>query len=83
MLRRSRRGEKAFTDKDWRLLFGKPKSDVLTARYGGKLTLVFVACALVGLLEYLVLMPFGATWYAVGVTVTAVVIVVFTPKALH
>ena len=83
MLRRTRRGEKAFTDKDWRVLFGKPKAGMLTAHYGGKLAILFVTCALVGLLEYLILMPFRATWYVVGVVVTAVVIVVLTPKALH
>ena len=77
MLRRTRRGEKAFTDQDWRLLFGKPKADVLTARYGGKLGLLFVACALVGLL---VLMPFGGNWYVLGVVLTAVVIVLSHPR---
>ena len=72
-----------FTDNDWRLLFGKPKSVVLTARYGVKLALLFLAGALVGFLEYLVLMPFGAIWYAVGVVMTALEIVVLTPKTLH
>ena len=45
--------------------------------------LAFVPCALVGLLENLIFMPFGATWYAAGIVLTAVVIVALTPKALH
>src|SRR5262245_5460144 len=62
MLRRTRRGEKAFTDRDWRLLFGKGKADVLTGHYGGKLALAFLACGLLGLVEYVVLMPYGTAW---------------------
>jgi hypothetical protein len=56
---------------------------VLTGRYGGKLALAFLACGLLGVLECVLLMPYGATWYGVGVALTAVAIVLFTPRALR
>jgi len=82
IFKRARRGEKVSTDKDWRLFFGEPKADVLTARYVIKLLLAFVAYALIGVLEYLILIPYGFTWYVVGMAVTALVIVPLTPKVL-
>ncbi len=60
MLRRTRRGEKAFTVKTGARSLG-----------------------LLGLVEYVVLMPYGATWYGAGTTLTAVAIVPFTPRALR
>jgi hypothetical protein len=80
---RSRRGEKVSTDKDWRLFFGEPKAEVLTGRYGIKLLLAFVAYALIGVIEYLILLPYGFTCYIVGMAVTALVIVPLTPKVLR
>ena len=82
IFKRARRGEKVSTGKDWRLFFGEPKADVLTARYVIKLLLAFVAYALIGVLEYLILIPYGFTWYVVGMAVTALVIVPLTPKVL-
>jgi hypothetical protein len=75
ILRRTRRGEKAVSDEDWRLLFGKPKAEVLTAHYAMRLVLAIVACLVVGLVEYLVLFPYGVAWYGVGVVATAFAII--------
>jgi amino acid transporter len=83
ILRRTRRGEKASTDEDWRLLFGKPKAEVLTAHYGMRLGFAFVLCLVLGLVEYLVLFPQGFGWYGVGVVVTTFVIMLLTAKVLR
>ena len=83
MFRRTRHGEKAFTDRDWRLVFGKSKAEVLIAHYGSRLLLTFVGCALLGVVEYLIFRPYGFTWYGVGVVLTAIVILILTPRVLR
>jgi hypothetical protein len=80
---RARRGEKVSTDNDWRLLFGKPKADVLTRRYWTKLFLACFGYSLIGLFEYWVLIPFGLAWYIAGMAVTALIVVPLTPKLLR
>jgi len=83
ILNRARRGEKVSTDKDWRLFFGEAKTDVFTRRYGVKLVIALVGYCLIGLIEYLILVPYGFTWWVVGMAVTALVIVPLTPKVLR
>jgi len=83
ILRRIRRGEKPVTDEDWRFFFGKPKAEALTAHYGMRLVLAFVVCLVFGLVEYLVLFPYGFAWYGVGVVVTTFVVVLVTAKVLR
>ena len=83
ILNRARRGEKVSTDKDWRLFFGEPKADVFTARYAIKLVGVFVAYAFIGVIEYMILIPYGFTWYILGTAVTALVILPLTSRILR
>jgi hypothetical protein len=83
VLRRTRRGEKAVTDEDWRFFFGKAKAEVLTVHYGARLVLALVVCLVFGLAAYLVLFPYGPAWYVLGMVVTTFVIVLLTAKALR
>ena len=83
ILNRARRGEKVSTDKDWRLFFGEAKTDVLTRRYGLKLVIALVGYSVIGLIEYVILVPYGFTWWLVGMAVTALVIVPLTPRLLR
>jgi len=48
-----------------------------------RLILAFAFCLLMALVEDLILMPYGTTWYGVGMTLTAVAIVLFTPRVLR
>jgi len=83
ILNRARRGEKVSTDKDWRLFFGEAKTEVLTRRYGLKLVIALVGYSVIGLIEYVILVPYGFTWWLVGMVVTALVIFPLTSRELH
>jgi hypothetical protein len=80
---RARRGEKVSTDKDWQLCFGAPKAEVLTRRYVIKLAIALVGYTLIGLVEYVILLPYGLSWYVAAMAATALVIVPLTPKLLR
>jgi hypothetical protein len=83
IVRRTRRGEKASTDEDWRLLFGKARAEVLSVHYGVKLGFAFILCLFLGIVEYLVLFPYGFVWYGLGVVITTFVIMLLTAKGLR
>lgn len=83
ILNRARRGEKVSTDKDWRIFFGEAKTDVLTRRYGLKLVIALVGYSVIGLIEYVILVPYGLAWWLVVMAVTALVIVPLTPRVLR
>jgi hypothetical protein len=83
MLRRTLRGEKRFSDRDWRFLFGRPKDEVLTASFWIKVGSAFVICFLVGLLEYLIIAPYGLGWYVAGLVLAVLGIVAFAPRFLQ
>jgi hypothetical protein len=82
-LRRTWRGKKAVSDDDWRLLFGKPKGETLTAHYVMRLGFGFAAGLVLGLVEYMILFPFGAAWYGVSVIITTLVIIYLTATWLR
>jgi hypothetical protein len=83
VLRRTRRGEKVSTDEDWRLLFGKPKAEVLSLHYGVKLCFGFILCLLLGIVEYVIIFPYGLAWYGAGLVATTFVIMLLTAKGLR
>jgi hypothetical protein len=78
-LRRTLRGEKVFSDRDWLFLFGRPKNEVLTATFWIKVSCVVVICFLIGLVEYVIVAPYGLGWYLVltGLTVFAIALFAF------
>lgn len=43
----------------------------------------FVACLVLGLVEYLILFPYGLAWYGVAVVLTSFAIIILTPKVLR
>jgi hypothetical protein len=76
MLRRALRHERVFTDRDWRFLFGGSKQEVFTWRYGSKLGLAVIVCSVISAAEYLIILPFGASYYfiSLGIAVLAIVV---------
>jgi hypothetical protein len=75
VLRRKARGRPAFTDADRQLFFANPRARVSTPKFWVNFVLATFLCLFVGLLERLVLAPFGAAVLATAQLITVLGIV--------
>ena len=70
VLRRRASGNPAFTDRDRQLFFGHPEVRVSKPRFYMNLGIAVFLCYLVGFLEYLLLVRFGASILATAQLIT-------------
>jgi hypothetical protein len=77
-LRRILRGEPAFTDKDWLLLFGLPRDRIMTG-FWLRFALANLVVIALGFAIVLLLLPYAVGW---AVALTAMAVIMLLPKFL-
>lgn len=76
------RGRPMFTERDWLLLFGYPKKQALRPKRWIKFLGAVVIVVLVGLAELWFILPHGEMLFLAALALTAILIVILTPKIL-
>jgi hypothetical protein len=81
--RRSLRGETAFTDKDWHVLFGFRKYNAMTGAVWMRVALANLIVMAAGFGIGVVLLPYGVGWMIAAMAFTVMAVVILLPKFLR
>ncbi|MGH7827665.1 MAG: hypothetical protein ACREQ7_21125 [Candidatus Binatia bacterium] len=83
LLRRKAGGKPAFTQTDWRFLFGSPKEKVLTGEFWLKIFLATFIALSMGVIIAVFVLPYGSALAVGALVVTVVALVVLVPALLE
>jgi len=83
LLRRKASGKPAFTQADWRFLFGSPREKVLTGEFWLRIGIATMIALSLGVIIAVFILPYGALPAGAALLLTAGALVVFVPKLLE
>jgi hypothetical protein len=83
MLTRWFQGRPAFTDRDWRFLFGQPREKVFSLKLWLKFAVLWFAVVVFGFAISFYVLRYGLIWSTGALLLLIVAILVIAPKWLH